>query len=174
MLQVKLFRGLIMKLVTTGIFFAGLAAAIGVSITQTTEGIWNIKTPPIPAMDITINTGEQPTTSVQEVIPISEKLSEKVSEEPEFYQSLPDRDVVFALGTDYLDVSGEGATQLNYNIIALEGQQIVITSLFGQVKTEVFTPSGGLLSENEPLPITGKYKINVRAASPYTLRIKVN
>jgi len=79
-----------MKLVTTAIFFAGLAAAIGVSITQTTDGSWNIKTPPIPAMDITINTGEQPTTPVQEVTPISEKLSEKVSEESEFYQSLLD------------------------------------------------------------------------------------
>jgi len=161
-----------MRLLTTGIFVAGLAAAIGVSISQTTDGGWNIKTPPIPAMDITINTGEKQTTPVNEVTPISEKLSS--SEQPESYQDLPDRDVVFAPGTDYLDVSGEGATQLNYNIIALEGQQIVITSLSGQVKTEVFTPSGVLLSENEPLPITGKYKIKVRAASPYTLRIKVN
>ncbi|MGK7901042.1 MAG: hypothetical protein AB4352_06455 [Hormoscilla sp.] len=77
-----------MKLVTTGIFFAGLAAAIGVSISQTTDGNWNIKTPPIPAMDITINTGEKPPTPVGEVT--SEKLSEKVSEEPDFYQLLLD------------------------------------------------------------------------------------
>ncbi|MGK7901043.1 MAG: hypothetical protein AB4352_06460 [Hormoscilla sp.] len=161
-----------MRLLTTGIFVAGLAAAIGVSISQTTDGSWNIKTPPIPAMDITINTGEKPPTPVGEVTPISEKLS--ASEEPSFYQSLPDRDVFFAPGTDHQDVSGEGATQRNYDLIALEGQQITITTLSGQVNTEVFTPGGDLLSENEPLPITGKYKIKVRAASPYRLRIEVN
>lgn len=79
-----------MKLVTTGIFFAGLAAVIGVSISQTTDGNWNIKTPSIPAMDITINTGEKPATPVDEVTPVSEKISEKVSEEPSFYQLLLD------------------------------------------------------------------------------------
>lgn len=161
-----------MRLVTTGIFLAGLAAAIGVSINQNTNGGWNIKTPPIPAMDITINTGEKPPTPVGEVTPISEKLS--AAEQQEFYQSLPDRDVVFAPGTDHQDISGEGATQIDYNLIALEGQQITITTLSGQVNTEVFTPGGDLLRENEPLPITGKYKIQVKAASPYSLRIKVN
>lgn len=174
-----------MRLVTTGIFVAGLAAAIGVSITQTTDGTWNIKTPPIPAMDITIKTGEKTGENpnpVLEETPSSERViaettpsrAEKISEQSEFYQSLSDRDVVFAPGTDYLDVSGEGSTQGNYNLIALEGQQITITTLSGQVKTEVFTPSGDWLRENQPLPITGKYKIKVRAASPYTLRIKVN
>jgi hypothetical protein len=79
-----------MKLVTTGIFLAGLAAAIGVSISQTTDGNWNIKTPSIPAMDIKINTGKKPATPVGEVTPVSEKISEKVSEEPEFYQLLID------------------------------------------------------------------------------------
>ena len=79
-----------MRLVTTGIFLAGLAAAMGVSITQSTEGSWNIKTPPIPAMDITINTGEEPTTPVQEETAISEKLSEKVSDSSELYEFLLD------------------------------------------------------------------------------------